>query len=690
MKIVLFFAFLGINAPALAQTKDTIANQQLDEVVVTAQNHIAIIDGILYTPTPEERKSSSNYSALLSRMMMAGLRVDEFSNKVETNWGKEVHYFINGIEANDWELKTLRPKEVAHVEFLQSPSDPKYKNYEAVINFVLREYTYGGYVLVDGNQAFGNNNCGDYDIAGKLKKGHMTYQAILGAYYRNAHEILGNKDITYKYNDGSLFNKKVDYEQVEKQRIYSTGISVRYDSKKVVWVLKAGIKFSETPESRTLQNIYYSNKETASSISEGTMQSLVPYVSSQFVIYGLPRNSYAYGGISFSYNHNKGSNDYRLFNSESSNIVNETRENAYVPSLWLGYSLPVYKQNNLIFLAQFNSEIYRTNYYGTADTYQKLENTYYSFSLSYNHRFSDKWSGTLQATVPVQRYKVQEGPALTKAYLNGGLTLSGRLSPKHTVYVQANITQSSINPSYYNTVVRQDDEITGSKGSADLKTVRQAYALLSYTWMPSNTFSLNTSCNWNNIIDDIVPYWHEIGGLMVKEMINSGSYNPLYVNVTPSVSLLKGKLRFSSQLSYMHEWHSGLFHVDNGYWGVYPSAYWGFAKCWAVNLYYSCSLGKGYMRGSSNLTSFSDNLKCGLQFSKGNLFVKLQVNSLILKKGYTKSWLISDNIDSYTYQSRPWDRRYMSISASYTFDYGKKIKHSGILQFDGKSKTSVL
>ncbi len=690
MKIVLFFAFLGINAPALAQTKDTIANQQLDEVVVTAQNHIAIIDGILYTPTPEERKSSSNYSALLSRMMMAGLRVDEFSNKVETNWGKEVHYFINGIEANDWELKTLRPKEVAHVEFLQSPSDPKYKNYEAVINFVLREYTYGGYVLVDGNQAFGNNNCGDYDIAGKLKKGHMTYQAILGAYYRNAHEILGNKDITYKYNDGSLFNKKVDYEQVEKQRIYSTGISVRYDSKKVVWVLKAGIKFSETPESRTLQNIYYSNKETASSISEGTMQSLVPYVSSQFVIYGLPRNSYAYGGISFSYNHNKGSNDYRLFNSESSNIVNETRENAYVPSLWLGYSLPVYKQNNLIFLAQFNSEIYRTNYYGTADTYQKLENTYYSFSLSYNHRFSDKWSGTLQATVPVQRYKVQEGPALTKAYLNGGLTLSGRLSPKHTVYVQANITQSSINPSYYNTVVRQDDEITGSKGSADLKTVRQAYALLSYTWMPSNTFSLNTSCNWNNIIDDIVPYWHEIGGLMVKEMINSGSYNPLYVNVTPSVSLLKGKLRFSSQLSYMHEWHSGLFHVDNGYWGVYPSAYWGFAKCWAVNLYYSCSLGKGYMRGSSNLTSFSDNLKCGLQFSKGNLFVKLQVNSLILKKGYTKSWLISDNIDSYTCQSRPWDRRYMSISASYTFDYGKKIKHSGILQFDGKSKTSVL
>lgn len=37
------------------------------------------------------------------------------------------------------------------------------------------------------------------------------------------------------------------------------------------------------------------------------------------------------------------------------------------------------------------------------------------------------------------------------------------------------------------------------------------------------------------------------------------------------------------------------------------------------------------MRESSNLTRFSDNLKLGLQYTKGNLFVKLQVNSLILK-----------------------------------------------------------
>lgn len=683
--ILVTFPLLGF-----AQSQDSVKTQHIKEVVVTAQNHVAIKDGVSYTPTPEERKSSSNYSALLARMMVAGLRVDEFSNKVETNWGKEVHFFINGVEAKDWEMKTLRPKEVARVEFLQSPSDPKYRNYESVVNFVLREYSYGGYVLAEANQGFGNNDYGDYDVAGKLKKGHMTYQAIVGGYYRNAHEIVGNNNITYTYNDGSKLNKKEDYEQDEKKRIYSTGFSARYDTDKLVWTLQTGLRFTHTPNSHTRQNILYNDADSSFSVSDSYSQALTPYINSQIVAYGLPHEAYAYGGFSFSYNHNKGNDDYRLLGSESQNIYNGTREDAYLPSLWFGYGLPVYKQNYLIFITQLNSEIYRTSYLGTADTYQKLINSYYSFDLDYSHKFSDKWSGGLLLSVPVQGYKVQDEKARTKAFLNGKITLSGSLSPKHSIYLQANITQSSINPTYYNTVVRKDDELTGSKGNSDLKTVRQAFALLSYTWMPSNEFSLNASFTWDNIIDDIVPYWHEINGLMVKEMINSGSFNPIYASITPSLSLAKGKIRLSSLISYVHEWHTGLFHVNNGYWGLYPTAYFALGKSWSVNLNYSYSSGKGYMRGSSKLTSFSDNLKCGVQFSKGNLFVKLQVNSLLLKKGHTESWLISDNIYSYAYQSRPWDRRYVSLSASYTFDYGKKLNHGGNLQFEGKSKTSVL
>lgn len=690
MKYFLLFPLFAIPSITSAQSQDSLKTQHIKEVVVTAKNHIAIKNGVSYIPTPEERKSSSNYSALLARMMVAGLHVDEFSNKVETNWGKEVHFFINGVEASDWEIKSLRPKEVARVDFLLSPSEPKYKNYQAVVNFVLREYSYGGYIVAEADQGFGNNDYGDYDIAGKLKKGHMTYQAIIGSYYRNAHKIIGNEDVTYTYNNGSTLNKIVDYEQVEKQRTYSTGISARYDSDNLIVVVQTGLKFTKKPSTHTSENMFYDSSESSISITDATSQTLIPYVSSQFVKYGLPHRAYAYGGVSFSYNHNKANSNYQVMGAKNQDIYNATREDAYLPSLWLGYGLPIHKENYLVFTAQLNSEIYRTNYYGTADTFQKLLNSYYVFNLNYSHRFSEKWNGSLYVSVPIQSYKVQDDATINKGYLNGGMTLNGQLSQKHSIYAEAYISQSSIRPSYYNTVVRQDNEVAGSKGNANLKTERQAFALLSYTWMPSNTFSLNSSFSWDNIINDVVPYWHEINGLMVKEMINSGSFNPIYANITPSLTLAKGKIRLSSKIAYIHEWHTGLFHVNNGYWGLYPMAYCTLGKYWAINLNYGYSSGKGYMRGGATLTKFSDNLKCGLQYSKGNLFVKLQVNSLLLKKGYTKSWLISDYIDSYTYQSRPWDRRYVSLSASYTFDYGKKVKHGSTLRFDGKSKTSIL
>lgn len=46
-----------------AQEADSMKTQHINEVVVTAQNHVAIKDGVSYIPTPEERKSSSNYGS---------------------------------------------------------------------------------------------------------------------------------------------------------------------------------------------------------------------------------------------------------------------------------------------------------------------------------------------------------------------------------------------------------------------------------------------------------------------------------------------------------------------------------------------------------------------------------------------------------------------------------------------------
>ena len=176
--------------------------------------------------------------------------------------------------------------------------------------------------------------------------------------------------------------------------------------------------------------------------------------------------------------------------------------------------------------------------------------------MRYNHSFSDNWTLGVQLEIPINSYKVNEGKLKTTPFVNGEITLNGKINSKNSIYAYARISQVPITPNYYNTAVRQDNEIAGVKGNADLKTQRYLYSVLTYSWMPVNKFSLNATVLWEQIIDDIVPYWYPIDGLMVKDMVNSGNYNIFSGTLTPSLSLLEGKLNIQALLSYAHESHT--------------------------------------------------------------------------------------------------------------------------------------
>ena len=199
------FAMSMMVYPLAGWSQDSLRTHVLKEVTVVSENHKAITDGVEYIPTPEERRRSADPYTLLSRMMMSGLKVDVMDKTIKTVYREDVHVFIDGAEAKDWELKSIRPKEVACVRFLQSPSDPRYKGYTSVVDFILRKYDYGGYVALEGMQNF-IYNVGDYDMVMKLRKQKMTYRAIAEATYNHVEDIVNNSNTTYTYLDGHLLN----------------------------------------------------------------------------------------------------------------------------------------------------------------------------------------------------------------------------------------------------------------------------------------------------------------------------------------------------------------------------------------------------------------------------------------------------------------------------------------------------
>ena len=77
-----------------------------------------------------------------------------------------------------------------HVDYLKSTSDQIYKNYEAVVNLVMKKYKYGGYVLGEAGQTFVKPVSGDYNVAVKVNTGSMADRAYAQAMDKEADALV--------------------------------------------------------------------------------------------------------------------------------------------------------------------------------------------------------------------------------------------------------------------------------------------------------------------------------------------------------------------------------------------------------------------------------------------------------------------------------------------------------------------
>lgn len=681
---------LSASLPVMAQNDaDTMKTRALDEVVVEGVMHYAVSDGVAYIPTKSVKRHAIDVNDMLMRMMVAGLRVDAISGEVKTTYGNDVTFFIDGVEADGTDVKALRPKDVLRVEFLQSPADPKYKGRRAVVDIAVRKYAYGGYVLAEGNQSF-MYNTGDYGAVMKLNHGKWTYQALLEGAYENYDDLVTRQDIDYVFAPGNTVSKHSDNLGAQRNSVYTSAFTARYATDKFIMRLAAGYMFDYKPADDMQTDITYTAGGTAAeehAVTRAASRSAMPYANAYFQWSKLPHGAMLYGEASLSYNHNNASSTYTL----DTPLLNASKEDVWLPRLWMSYAFPLYRKNYLTVSADWYSEFYRTRYYGTDNSRQKLTNTYFTLSASYNHKISDQWSANVSLKMPVNSYMVNDGKSRTTPYINGYLTVNGSIGSKHSLYALFGIQQMEITPSYYNTVVRRDNEIEGTKGNADLRPQRYMTGVMTYTWMPANIFSLNATLRWEMIKDDIVPYWHPADGMMIKEIVNGGDYNVVSLSVTPSLSLLGGRLNINPMLYYAHEMHDGVRNLPTNNFGLYPYVGYDINKHFSVSAYYKNSFGKGYMRGgNSTVAESSDALKLTAQYTSGNLHASLSVYSVLRKTGWWKSRFDSDTYHLFEYRAAPKDGRYVSLTVRYTLDFGRETKHGNELRYEGQSKTSVL
>ncbi len=176
MKAVIsaFLMFLIAIVAAGEEPGDTIAAQQLQEIVIQAPKVVRKADMDVYHPSQSAVENSKNGIQLLRNLMIPTLSVNEALGTVSSG-GQSVQVRINGREATVEQVQQLLPETIKRVEWIDNPR-LRYNGATGVLNFIVVNPAAGGSLMTNAQTAL-NAAWGKYRAAVKINNGRSQWGA---------------------------------------------------------------------------------------------------------------------------------------------------------------------------------------------------------------------------------------------------------------------------------------------------------------------------------------------------------------------------------------------------------------------------------------------------------------------------------------------------------------------------------
>lgn len=170
-------------------------------------------DKTSYSILPSDIKSSRN--ALDLTTIVPQIIYDPINDKISSANGKNVKILVNGLNANEIELKTIRPEQIARIEHYDIPP-ARYAEFGSVINIITKVREDGIAAGINLSTAF-NTGFGNEMAYFKYNKGRNQIALDYSLYHRNYKNT--EQEISYDY----LFN------QTRMQRFQASKTAFGYD-----------------------------------------------------------------------------------------------------------------------------------------------------------------------------------------------------------------------------------------------------------------------------------------------------------------------------------------------------------------------------------------------------------------------------------------------------------------------------
>lgn len=647
-------------------------------------------DRTVFVPLQRQKNMAVNGIELLEQMGIPQLRF--VNGRPETLTGKPVSLFIDYLPADKDALSGMNMQDVKRVEYLESPSDPRFMGEKFVVNFIMDKYIYGGYVKLSGYECL---NMNDQEISANARYQYksMTYDlAAFGHYddiYHNGTETTeifrfpqkdgGTKTIERQSNTLSSRDQK-DVGRLSFKATYSSSqITARS-------VLSAGI----TDHPTLMQNgeVIYTPEEYPNSLFSSETSKKDKFIRfNGSYIFKLP-NEY---GLTFtpSYTLSKTDQNSSYFQESFQPIFNGAEDHTSNLSGYLNLNKNFGKIGSFTAYLSGNYDYYRTRYSGSAENYDKSKDQRYKAGLTYSVSAGNFYGEAEFGWVwDINRFNEFKSNTSTPV---ADLSLSYLLNKVHRLRASFRYSSWAPDVSFKSQSIIDENHILSYTGNPNLTPSPHISAALSYNWMPSKNGYIQVFGDIWKVFDRYVYEYVPSGDKMIRYIRQPmGEYHLIEFGVSGTLYLFNRSLMLSGALTE--------YIARNGIPYDYTQSFLRYtlrATYWLKDFYFS-----GYYHSPSN---YSDGFMVGDVYD--------DKSGYYLMAGWAnKSWnvrFLAQNFARWNWASHKqrftsefYDRSFvsfdksrhanLSVSVTYTFNYGKKLRDVEDLSTRNASSSGIL
>ena len=675
----LFFIALGCAVRVAAQDApaDTVQTQQLNEVVVEAQMQSASPTALTYIPTARQKNSSQTGMDLLRQMAIPQLQTNPVENSVKSNAGEDVSLFINYLPASQEELDGMRTADVRKVEYLEFPTDPRFRGAKWVVNFIVQEYAYGGYTKVTADEDFLIGLSSRVNVFSKFTFKKLTYDLYVASNNYNDHHTANSAEARYSLLDATgtpytlTRTEFADNVHFRKNQFPIT-FRATYNTEKLQMRNTVGYSHSSYPVNTQSGALIYSPNVAGGCTYSRTTPShsnSLSYNGSYYVV--LPNDFAVDASPQFSYTH---TNDALTYSSSASDpIVRNARENAF------NYRLDAYLHKRLnhqhtLALGGFGGEwTNRLRYSGGSSPYDRFRSYFLGGLLSYQLRlesfrlYSD--AGFLYEKSDING--IQNADRYPFVHIN----LSYSPNSHHSAGAYFQFANNTPGIDSKASDLLQDNEFMYLTGNPLLENSRHITINLSYAWMPSNKLSMSAYGNFFELFDRQMTVYEPYNGgrALLRTYVNSGNYIQGEIGVSANVKLFDSKLQVYLSPRQRFYRSTGVYdHTYNPFQFQAQATY--YLDQFHFTAYY---MTPNKMMFSSSPRTYRSRDNYGIEAGWGISEWNVTVCATNI---FNSKWDVSDHyIESplYTEHRTGYGTSYhaqLNLSVTYTFGYGKKVQ----------------